>query len=615
MEAVDLDNREAQSRNRLVSGAGVVEAFCARVGETPHAPAYQEFDTQNSEWRSYTWQEAFDLVQLHRARLAHMPRGERVALLLANGVEWVTLDIAAQSLGLVVVPLYGHDSAERKAFILRNARARALVISNQAQWRDLESNAARPGDLQEVLIADGAYQGSRRHDGPTLAPLRLPASGSLVAPPWSEQDPDAVATIIYTSGTTGLPKGVMLSQRALVRNAEAVAKLIPPRGEDVFLSCLPLAHAFERTVGCYVPMLGGSSVIYARSIELLKEELRLHRPTVLLAVPRLYERIWESVLAAARPASLRYRLLQLAADLGWRRFEHRMGRGLPLSWSQSLVASLLDRLVSRTLMDALGGRLRVAVTGGAALREPIQRGLIGLGLPLVEGYGLTEAGPVVATNTPDDNLPGSIGKPLPGVTVRLSGSGELLVKSPSCMIGYWDDDALSRQAVDAEGWLHTGDLARFADEHLYIVGRLKDLIVLSTGEKVAPSEIDARVAGSDLYDHVLFIGNDRPFVAGLVALNREAWKRFSTELGLTPDDLEAPDARAAILRRFETELSDLPRHAKVRDVHLTLDKWTVGNGLLTPLLKVRRAALEARYASEIEALYARGASRRMSKRD
>jgi long-chain acyl-CoA synthetase len=395
----------------------------------------------------------------------------------------------------------------------------------------------------------------------------------------------------------------MLSHFALLWNAATPAAVIPTRPGDVFLSILPLAHALARTADYYLPMMGGCTVAYARSPKELREDLIAVRPTVIFGVPFLFERMAAAIRKKAEDSLARRSLLRLVSLLGWQLFQlaqHRGNFGLPAR----LLLPLFKRYVARPVLAAFGGRLRVAISGGAPLDPGVARLLIGLGLPLVEGYGLTEAGPTVSVNGLDDNLPGSVGRPLRGVEVQLTADGELLVRSPSIMKGYWKDDAETAGALDPMGWLSTGDLAEIKDDRIFIRGRLKDMIILSIGEKVNPSVVEAEIARDPLFEQAMVVGEGRPYLAALIVLNLVNWNRFAAENGIAADRPNQPASKATILSRLRQRLSSLPWFAQVRAVHLTLTPWTIEAGLLTPTLKVKRDTLQRRFAKEIAALYA-----------
>jgi len=395
----------------------------------------------------------------------------------------------------------------------------------------------------------------------------------------------------------------MLTHFALLWNAEGVTKFIAPRTDDTFLSFLPLAHAFERTVGYYLPIMGGSTVAYARSIEQLPEDLKALRPTVLLSVPRIYERAYDAIHAKIARNPLKSLLLRLTRRLGWQRFEARQGRGPMPGRIARLIWRLLEKLVARSIVEAFGGRLKVAVTGGAPMPEEVTEFFIAMGVPIVAGYGLTEAGPVVTATAIEDNRPPSVGRPLEGVEITISNDRELLVRSPAVMSGYWKDEAQTQQAIDAEGWLHTGDVGGIKDGCVFILGRLKEVLVLATGEKVDASLVEAEIRRDDLVDQAIIVGTGKPFIVAVCMLNAKNWRAHAEDIGVDPNDPNSYTAVEDVLRRVADHLKGYPKHAQVRAVHLTLEPWTVEAGLMTPTLKVKRNNVEKLFCNEIMALF------------
>lgn len=580
--------------------------FLERIRRSPGSIAYRDYDRAAGLWRGHTWQAMGERAARFQVALQDhdLVPGDRVAILIPNGAGWVASDMAAQGVGLIVVPLYAHDSAANSASILGHTGARLALVDTAERWQALSSHASEFPALQHVWLAEGAAPASESTGHPRVSMMEAvvpPHAGPLEV---TGADPKGIATIIYTSGTTGRPKGVMLSHFALLWNAEAGARFVPPRPDDLFLSVLPLAHAFERTVGYYLPMMGGSTVAYARSVQDLREDLLTIRPTALLAVPRLFERIHAAVLSQAAKSPARQRLLDVTLAMGWRQFEARQGRGRPLGIAQNIIWRLLDRQVAARVRAAFGGRVRVAVSGGATLPENVARFFIGLGVPVVEGYGLTEAAPVVSTNSLEDNLPGSVGRPLHGLEVKLGANGELLVRSPAVMSGYWKDEAATAKAIDPDGWLSTGDLAEIKDGRVFIRGRLKEIIVLSTGENVNPVMLETELEKDTLIKQAMVVGDNRPFVAAFLVLDDENWKAVAAANSLDPSLPNGEQARAIILNRVSERLKDVPRYAQVRAMHVTLEPWTIAGGQLTPTLKIKRKALEAAFQDDIGALYA-----------
>jgi long-chain acyl-CoA synthetase len=581
------------------------ELFVARVRRSPDSIAYQQYESQSDSWRDYRWKEIYALVARWRNALLkeNLQQGDRVATLLRNCVDWVCFDQAAQSLGLVVVALYTTDTPTNLSYILADAGVRVLLVEDLSQWHSLAGKRDELSALQRVWCLrkneSEAGQVELIRYVKDILPAEMPEYENIVL------ESQSLATIIYTSGTTGRPKGVMLSHRNILTNAEAVHINIPAYPEDIFISFLPLAHGFERTVNYYLPMMAGSKVSYARSIKQLAEDLLVIRPTVFLSAPRLYEKIYAAVQAKVVPHALKRKLLAATVSLGWQKFEAQQQRQPPLNLLQRIQSAILHKVVAEKIIARLGGRLRVAVTGAAPLSEKVAHFFIGLGLPLVEGYGLTEAGPVVSGNSLQINTPGSVGRPLPGVEVSTR-DGELLVRSAGVMLGYWQHEEATREVLDADGWLYTGDLAELQDDTIFIRGRRKDILVTSTGEKVAPADMEMAITLDPLFEQALVIGEGKPYISALLVLNRDAWKKLASELGLDPEDSMAfqhPQLIDAVLHKLATLLDMFPGYAQIRAVYVTCEPWSIENGLLTPTMKLKRSELEKRFAQEISELY------------
>lgn len=578
--------------------------FRERVRRTPELVAYRYFDEATAAWASHTWADMNRHVARWQAALRSeaLAPGDRVGVMLRNCPEWVMYDIAALGLGLVVVPLYPQDRAENIAYIVENAGCKVLLFDTEEQWRAL-------GVMRDELRSVMRFVSLRRVNAPDEPRLKalsdwLPAQSGETE--HLERDGKTLATIVYTSGTTGRPKGVMLSHLNILSNAHACLDgVMVVAGEDTFLSFLPLSHTFERTCAYYLTIMSGSTTAYARSIPQLAEDLQTIRPTVLVSVPRIYERVWSAIRAKLDEASpLRRKLFFFAVDTGYARFEHAQGRA---RWKASfLLWPILEKLVASKVLARLGGRMRAALSGGAALSPEISRVFIGLGLPVVQGYGMTEASPVICANRPADNVPASVGLPIPGVQVKLGENDALFATGPNVMLGYWNNPEATRQVI-SDGWLNTGDTARIDDRgHVYITGRLKEIIVMSNGEKIAPGDVENAILRDALFEQVILLGEGKPYLSVIAVLNAEEWKRLASERGVVAgsDGLLGKNAQEAIVARIGAQLRTFPGYAQVRRAVATLEPWTLDNGLLTPTLKLKRAKVMEKFNAEIDAMYA-----------
>jgi long-chain acyl-CoA synthetase len=580
--------------------------FSERVRRSPDAIAYTEFDEDQGHWRDYTWAQMEALIARWQAALAResLAAGDRIAIMLRNSPTWVALDQAAMGLGLVVVPLYTQDRPDNVAYIIDNCGAKLLLFERPEQWAAFADVKQQLAGLVRVLCVKplhGAPADPRLESIGTW----LPQSAGAVQ--HVNRDPHKLASIIYTSGTTGRPKGVMLSHHNMLSNAASVLQIFDVRPSDTLLSFLPLSHTLERTCGYYLTVMAGARVAYARSVPQLAEDLLTIRPTLLISVPRIYERVYAAIKTKlAEGPALRRKLFEAAVEVGWARFEHQQGRG---PWKASFLWwPILKRLVAAKILARLGGRLRAATAGGAAMPPDVARVFIGLGLPVLQGYGMTETSPVVSSNRLDDNVPASIGQPIPGVEVRIGDKDALLVKGPNVMLGYWENPEATKAMFTEEGWLNTGDTARMDSEgRLYITGRLKEIIVLSNGEKVPPVDMEAAIARDPFFEQVMVIGEGKPYLSVLVVPNKDLWAKVAHEHGLDPASarsMNGAQAEQIVLERINQQIKAFPGYAQIRRVAVMPEPWTIENGMLTPTLKLKRAKVLEQHRPQYEKLYA-----------
>lgn len=534
-----------------------------RVAATPGGLAYRQYDRAAGGWRDLTWGEFGERVVRWRRALQReaLPAGSRIAILVRGSVEHIGMDQAALALGFVPVPLHAIDNPESIAYILSDSGAALLLVESAQRWAQLAPLRARFPGLKRVLCLERTDA-----EGVVWAEDWLKDADGA-APPAAAVSAESLAAIVYTSGTTGRPKGVMLTHRNIVSNVLALLEIMEVRTSDIFLSFLPLSHTFERTVGYYLPITAGSCVAYARSVKELAQDLREIRPTLLVSVPLIYERV--------------YARLQ----------ENPLAR---LAWPG------LDWLVARKLRAQFGGRLRFAITGGAPMPLTVAKRFAALGIELLQGYGMTESSPVVAANVPGDNDLATVGRPIPGVEVKIGANDELLVKGPNVMAGYLNRPEDTRLAIE-DGWLHTGDQAAMRDGRVVIKGRLKDIIVTSSGEKIAPADLELAILADPLFAQVCVIGEKRPFIAVLAVLDPRQWQRAAGDAVA----LNTAGARRIVLERIRRAVAAFPAYATPRAAWCSLEPWTIENGLITPTLKIKRTAIEERFAAQIRELYLR----------
>ncbi|OOZ37436.1 long-chain fatty acid--CoA ligase [Solemya velesiana gill symbiont] len=585
--------------------------FVQRVKRSGTQDAYRYFDRGLDDWNTYTWDDMGAMVARWQDALSKegLQPGDRVALLLCNCPEWVIFDQACLGLGLVLVPLYTDDRPDNIAYILEDAAVSLLLVQDAGRWRKLAPALHEEGALERVLILESGN--GDQNAGVQDARVRmvqewLPEKGGRLRQ--RQGDPHELASIVYTSGTTGRSKGVMLSHYNMLSIAHASLTVLDCYLEDVFLSFLPLSHTLERTAGYYIPVMTGSMVAYSRSIAQLADDLQQVRPTVLISVPRIFERVYGKVKDKMSKGSAIARwLFNSAVNVGWHRFLVQQGKA---GWRPKLLFwPLLNKLVASKITSKLGGNLRVAVSGGAPLTPEIAQVFIGLAIPIIQGYGLTETSPVISVNPLDNNEPVSVGLPLRGVEVRIGENDELQVRSPGVMLGYWNNHAATKQIIDPDGWLHTGDQARFEDEHIFITGRLKDILVLSNGEKVPPGDMEMAIALNPLFEQVMVVGEGRPYLTALVVLAGDFWPGLAQDCGvdpMSPESMMDQKVLNSVMRHINDALRDFPGYAKIRRVTLLLEPWSVDNGLSTPTLKVKRAKVLERFEKEVDGMYKGG---------
>ena len=569
--------------------------FCERVRRSPNKIAYQYFNDSEQQWNSYTWQEVQDKVTSiqHSLLQLNLDAGQSVAIMANNCPEWMMFEQASLGLGLVVVPLYPNDRADNVSYIINDADVQAVLVAGEEQCTIFEKIQNETSSVKVIIsLQQQAKDTDKVIDFQNWINTKQQAKYIL-----KDIKPNKLASIVYTSGTTGRPKGVMLSHNNILHNTYGASQCESFLPTDTYLSFLPLSHMFERTVGYYLPMLSGGQVTYARSIEDLAEDLLSIKPTILVTVPRIFERVYNKIhLQLQDKPKFAQVLFNTTVDVGWHWFRYSQNK---TQWHPKLLLRpILYNIVASKILKKLGGNLRLAICGGAALSPDIARVFIGLGLNISQGYGMTELSPVVCTNLLHDNEPDSVGQKLINVDVKLGDNEELLVKGSSVMLGYLHNKEATENIIDQDGWLHTGDKAKFLNEHIYITGRIKDILVLSTGEKIPPNDIELAITNDPLFEQAIIYGEGKSFLSAITVLNSDEWNKCCGEL-----KINSPQASDFILNRIKKCLHDFPGYARIYKVYATTEGWTVENGLATPTLKLKRKYIIQKYQDEINVMY------------
>ena len=598
-----LQNRRGTRYLMFDDTATIADVFALRCRSSPNAPAYRQFDSASKNWHGVSWREIGDRVALMRAgfRREGLQPGERVAVMLKNSINWVIADQGALAHGLITVPLFVDDRPDNVAFILNDANVKVLVIDGEEHWKRLKG--VREGLLSVQRII--AMKSVTDPDEPRLTALGewLPATAGAYER--AAVTGNELATIVYTSGTTGKPKGVMLSHRNILANVQSGLAVYDVYPDDIFLSFLPLSHMFERTCDYYLNVVSGASVVFSRSIPQLAEDFRIVQPTIIFSVPRIYERFLAAINDQLKSASpLKRSLFNFAVNVGWSRFEYRNGRGV---WQPSLLLwPILKKLVAEKILARLGGRMRFAIAGGAALSPAVSKVFAGLGLQICQGYGLTEAAPLLTVNLMEKNDPGSVGIAVPGVQLKTGENNVLFAKGPNIMMGYWNNPEATRAVLSPDGWLNTGDQVRIDEKgFIHITGRLKEIIVMANGEKVPPVDMEMAIQLDPLFEQVLVYGEARPYLSAIVVLNDEEWGRIAVETKLDPKlgSADIEKSQKFLAARIGRQIKSFPGYAMVRKVAVAREKWTIDNGLMTPTLKLKRNLIFQKYALAIDNMY------------
>ncbi len=579
--------------------AGLAAAFRSKVG---------------GAWVSITHRAALDRVQAISLGLRELgiKPGDKVAIVSENRPEWALTDYACLCARATDVPIYPTLTAKQTEYILRDSESIAVFCSTAAQVaKVLEVQGALPG-LQQIIVFDGDAAAGRPG---VISLAALEGKGRAVVsrhPNWKAEalsaGPEDLATLIYTSGTTGDPKGVMLSHHNIWSNVQACLQMIPIGSGDECLSMLPLSHSYERMVD-YTLFQAGVIINYAESFDTVAANLQDVKPTVVLSVPRLYEKVYARVLENALSGSVIKRNIFFWAKRAGEQWATLSLAGLPIPGGLALKKKLADRLVFAKLRARTGGRIRFFVSGAAPLSADIAKFFYSAGLPVIEGYGLTESSPVLTLNPLDRIKLGTVGRAIPGVELKIAQDGEILARGPNIMQGYYKLPEATTETIDTDGWLHTGDIGEIdSDGYLKITDRKKELLKTAGGKYIAPQPIELAVKRNKFVANAMLYGDRRKFPIILIVPNFDNLERWARERSLTygthAELIALADVHAKIEREVMSMLSHLAKFETPKKVVLLEKDFTIESGELTPTLKVKRRIVEQHYKDKIDAAYA-----------
>jgi long-chain acyl-CoA synthetase len=593
-----------QNLNELFFNA--VERFATKSAALRHK--------EGGEWQDITHQELARQV-LHASlglRELGLQPGDRVAIISNNRPEWAISDYACLTACCVDVAIYPTLTASQTAYVLNDSGSRAVFVEDQTQYDKIMEVRSELERVETIVVFDAAE--GMNADG-VLSFQELLRRGAAVEsryPTYREDaiqvKPDDLATLIYTSGTTGPPKGVMLTHKNLCSNVIAALQVLTIGPEDHALSAAPLSHSFERMAGHYTMLHAGTTISYAESIERLPDNLVEVRPTVMIFAPRLYEKLYSVVRERALSGGALKRHIFLWACRNADKWADLKLAQQPIPATVAIKKAIADKLVFSKLKARTGGRIRFFVSGAAPLNPDVAKFFFAASLPVTEGYGLTETSPAISVNPLEAIRIGTVGPPLPDVEVKIAPDNEVLTRGPHVMLGYFNKPAETAEAIDAEGWFHTGDIGEFDTAgYLKITDRKKDIIVTAGGKNIAPQPIESMIRNNPFVLNAVMIGDKRRFPSLLVVPNIEALKTWGAEQGLEFKDAESflahPDVTTKMEQEVMSSLKNLARFEMPKKLALLEEDFSLERGEVTPTLKVRRQVVEERYKEKIEAMY------------
>ncbi len=556
---------------------------------------------ENNVYFSYHFDELEKKIKIFSKALLELgaKKGDNIAILSENRPEWVIADLGIMLIGAVTVPIHTTLNAKAICNVINHSEAKIIIVSGmdllvkvmlfQNELPFLEkiiyieklNNDLKKTSKKEIIDWEGIVDS-----------LDLKEAENIKIN-FNNFSADDACSIIYTSGTTGIPKGVMLTHKNFLENAEAVKKVVPVKTDDIFLSFLPLSHVLERLAGYYIPLLSGATIAYAENVKKIAENLKEVKPTILISVPRIFEKFYDTIWDKVKNSS---------------RIEQKLFLWALKQKKDSLSYQIGDFLVFKKIRKKMGGRLRLAVSGGASLNHKIAKFFLKMKILILEGYGLTETAPVISVNEEKNFKFGTVGRPLPGVKVKISPEKEILVKGPNVMKGYYKNEEETLAAFDKEGWFHTGDLGFIDNEgFLTVIGRKKEMIVLSGGKNVWPEVVEKEINHDPFVSQSMVIGHNRKFVSALIVPDWQEVKKFFQKNNLilkNPEELvKSPELIKLFKERIEIINKNLSSYEDIKKFKLIVNEFSQEREELTPTLKLRRHIIENHYEKEIKEIY------------
>ncbi len=591
----------------------IAHMFENAVNEYSQKNAY--FEKKDGEWVGLTYGQVKEDVYQFAAGLASLgvTKNSKVAILSTNRIRWSVSDYAIAGLGAASVTVYPTLIAPQIKYILQDSDSEYVITENREQTDKILTFIHEIDGLKGIIAMDDVQDDANHilsfSEVQKRGKAHMDENGFTYTDSIQSISPEDLLTLIYTSGTTGNPKGVMLTHKNLVANIKSGYKAINMGGDEVYLSFLPLSHSFERMTGHYTGFSMGGTTYYAESVDTVAANMLEVKPTVVIAVPRLYEKIHAKVLdKVSKDPALRQKIFWWAIKVGEQAAVY-LTRNQQPTGLLAFKFKLANKLVFSKLKERVGGNLRFFVSGGAPLSKEVGTFFAAANLPIIEGYGLTETSPVITCNREEFYKFGTVGKPIDGVEVKIAEDGEILCKGDNVMSGYYKDDEATKEAIDIDGWFHTGDIGEFDEEGcLKITDRKKSILVTSGGKNVAPAPMEIALSSSKFIEQCLVIGDKRNFISALIVPSFEMLKEWATEMGIQTEDkyslVKDEKVNTLFMGEVEKAMKNFSHYEQVKKFTLLPKEWTIESGETTPKLSVKRKAVEKNWAEEIEEIYA-----------